>query len=156
MTDLPDTAPKLDQPKAPAARASKGSHPRSDSRRRALEILFSADLRSEDPLPLLRAEKGVDKDARSIVEGVTAKKDEIDALIRRYATGWTLERMPVVDRNVLRVGIFEALYALEIPVGVAVNEAVELAKIYSTEDSSRFVNGMLGRITREHPRPPAG
>ncbi|GAC1422143.1 MAG: transcription antitermination factor NusB [Actinomycetota bacterium] len=128
------------------------AHPRTQSRRRALDLLYSADLRIVDVELLLAKEKHVDKVARSIVEGVIANKDEIDGLIRRYATSWTLERMPVVDRNVLRIGIYEALHEPEVPVGVAVNEAVELAKLLSAEESARFINGMLGRITREHPR----
>lgn len=128
------------------------AHPRTQSRRRALDLLYSADLRSVDVQLLVANEKRVDKEARSIVEGVDAHREQIDGLIRRYATGWTLERMPVVDRNVLRIGIYEALHELEVPVGVAVNEAVELAKLLSAEESARFINGLLGRITREHPR----
>lgn len=132
--------------------AATFTHPRTASRRRALDILFAADVSGTPVLDVLAAEKRVDKDARALVEGVTAHRDEIDALIRGYADRWTLERMPVVDRNLLRIGLYEILHVREVPVGAAVNDAVALAKVLSTEDSGRFVNGLLARAARENPR----
>lgn len=123
-------------------------HRRTGSRRRALDVLFTADLLAQPLLDVLEQTHGVDKVARAIVEGVAAKKDEIDALIREYADRWTLERMPIVDRNLLRIGIYEVLHASDVPPGAAINDLVDMAKMLSTEDSGRFVNGMLGRVSR--------
>ncbi|HEX9696381.1 MAG TPA: transcription antitermination factor NusB [Actinomycetota bacterium] len=127
------------------------THPRTTSRRRALDILFAADVSGVAAAGVLASESDVDKAARAIVEGVVAHADEIDGLIRGYADRWALERMPVVDRNLLRIGLYEILHEPSVPAGAAVNDAVELAKMYSTEDSGRFVNGMLARASREHP-----
>lgn len=84
--------------------------------------------------------------ARSLVAGVQEHHSEIDALIVRYADRWTIDRMPVIDRTLVRIGLYELLWGEGIPVAVAINEAVELAKSLSTEDSGRFINGLLGRI----------
>lgn len=128
------------------------THPRTASRRRALDILFSADVTGSSVQDVLAGEKRVDKIARGIVEGVVAHAAEIDDLIRGYADRWTLERMPVVDRNILRIGVYEILHDAGVPIGPAVNDAVTMAKMLSTEDSGRFINGMLARTAREHPR----
>lgn len=85
---------------------------------------------------------------REIVYGTIEKMEEIDALINEYAVDWTVERMPTVDRNILRAAIYEILYRDDIPASVAVNEAVELAKKYGDRDSFRFVNGLLGNVVR--------
>jgi transcription antitermination protein NusB len=88
--------------------------------------------------------------ARQLVAGVIRHRAEIDALIHQFAPTWPVEQLAAVDRNVLRLGIFEALYnSSTIPVGVAIDEAVELAKLYGSESSSRFVNGVLGRVATE-------
>jgi len=87
----------------------------------------------------------------TLVEGVTAHRDEIDRLISEHAEGWTLARMPAVDRAVLRLGLYELLWS-DVPAAVAIDEAVELAKTLSTEDSPRFVNGVLGRVGSLHQR----
>lgn len=87
--------------------------------------------------------------ASELVKGVAEHAAELDELISGHAKDWTIERMPVIDRNLLRMALFEMLYLDEVPAPVAINEAVELAKIYSTEDSSRFVNGLLGSISAE-------
>ncbi|MBC7252550.1 MAG: transcription antitermination factor NusB [Actinobacteria bacterium] len=84
-----------------------------------------------------------------LLQAYTAHGKEIDALIDSYADRWSLQRMPLVDRNLLRLGIAELLYLPEVPPGVTVNEYVELAKLFSTEDSGKFVNGILGRVVRE-------
>ncbi len=81
-----------------------------------------------------------------LVEGVAAHLDRIDELIASYAEGWTLDRMPVVDRNLARIAVYELLYVDEIDDAVAITEAVELARQMSTDDSPRFLNGLLGRI----------
>lgn len=124
-------------------------------------MLFQADVREEPILGIVRAEAeraAGEPDraaswlyAREIVDGVTDHRDEIDELIMSYAQGWTLERMPNVDRALLRLAAWEILFNDEVPAAVAIDEAVELAKEYSTEDSSRFVNGVLGRIA-DHAR----
>jgi transcription antitermination protein NusB len=126
--------------------------PRTAARKRALDILYEADVAGRTTAEVLATADDLAPAARTIVEGVGAQSGEIDALIRKFADRWSLERMPVVDRNLLRIGIFELLWSSEVPPGVAINEAVELAKLLSTEDSGRFVNGLLGRIAREHGR----
>jgi N utilization substance protein B len=131
---------------------SRTGDPRSAARRRALDILYEADVSGRPAADVLTTAENLAPAARTIVEGVEKQHEEIDALIRKFADRWSLERMPVVDRNLLRIGIFELLWGAEVPPGVAINEAVELAKMLSTEDSGRFVNGLLGRIAREHGR----
>lgn len=84
-----------------------------------------------------------------LAEGVEAHRDDIDALLTKYSEHWALERMPAIDRAVLRIGVYELGWEPELPRAVAVSEAVELAKQYSTKDSGRFVNGLLGRISDE-------
>jgi len=116
------------------------------ARRRALELLHSADVGDVDPRDGLTGEDSYY--ARAIVEGVVAHRPELDEVIRKSAEHWSLERMPVVDRNVLRIGIYELIYT-DVPAGVIVDQAVRLAKLLSTEDSGRFVNGLLGRVARE-------
>jgi transcription antitermination protein NusB len=84
--------------------------------------------------------------AVELARGVEEHRDEIDALISKFADRWSIDRMPVIDRNLLRIAVYELGWRPEIPLGVAISEAVDLAKRYSTDDSGRFVNGMLGRI----------
>jgi transcription antitermination protein NusB len=127
--------------------------PRTKARRRALDVLHAADALDTPALEILEAvPPPVAQFTRELIEGVTEHRAELDDLIRRYADRWALERMPIVDRNLLRLGIFELLYRSDVPPAVAINEAVELAKLLSTEDSGRFVNGLLGRVAREHAR----
>jgi len=89
--------------------------------------------------------------ARALVEGTLAHRKEIDDYLKLYATDWDLPRMANVDRNILRLGLFEMLYYPETPLNVAIDEALELAKTYSHEDAPRFINGILGRIAKELP-----
>ena len=144
---------------------------RRTARRLALDVLYEAEIR--DVLPLeawsLRSEEGWvvpaagDDDliaanagdrppqealeyGHALVGGVQAHQADIDALIANYADRWAIERMPVVDLNIVRIGLFELLWGSDVPVAVVINEAVELAKELSTDDSGRFVNGLLGRI----------
>ena len=126
--------------------------PRTKARKRALDILHAADALDRAVPEVLADEADVPDFTRELVEGVEEHRAELDDLIRRYADRWALERMPIVDRNLLRIGIFELLHRPDVPPAAAINEAVELAKILSTEDSGRFVNGLLGRVAREHAR----
>ncbi|GLY51741.1 transcription antitermination factor NusB [Lentzea sp. NBRC 102530] len=125
---------------------------RSKARKRAVDFLYEADLLGTDPVTLLAERVGspdvppVNDYTVSLVEGVTAHRARIDDLISEHAEGWTLQRMPAVDRAVLRIGLYELLWAADVPDAVAIDEAVELAKGLSTDDSPRFVNGVLGRI----------
>jgi N utilization substance protein B len=126
---------------------------RSKARKRALDILFEADLRGTDPVTLAAdrlvgraGEPPVPAYAVELVEGVAEHRDRIDELLASYAEGWTLERMPGVDRAILRIGVYELLFRDDVPDAVAIDEAVELAKSLSTDESPRFVNGVLGRI----------
>ncbi|MFE9749732.1 transcription antitermination factor NusB [Actinosynnema sp. NPDC091369] len=125
---------------------------RSKARKRAVDVLYEADLRGADPVTLLADRVGstdvppVNDYTIVLVEGVTAHRARIDDLISEHAEGWTLQRMPAVDRAVLRIGLYELLWAADVPDAVAIDEAVELAKGLSTDDSPRFVNGVLGRI----------
>jgi len=132
-----------------------GMRTRRESRERALSLCYELDVRGL-PLNDLLADLPADPDpyALELARGVEEHRDEIDALIRKFADRWSLERMPVIDRNLLRIAAFELAHRPDIPVGVAISEAVELAKRYSTDDSGRFVNGMLGRIA-EHVREPS-
>jgi N utilization substance protein B len=130
---------------------------RSKARKRALDILFEAEQRGLEPLQLLSdrlpvADPPISEYAAGLVEGVVAHQARIDELLSSYAIDWTLERMPPVDRAVLRVGVFELLWADDVPDGVVVSEAVELAQALSTDESPRFVNGILGRIADDKPQ----
>ncbi len=123
---------------------------RRKARKRAVDILFEADLRGTDALEtaavqIARADPPVPEYAVSLVEGVQAQRLRIDELIATYSEGWSLDRLPGVDRALLRLAIYELLWT-DVPPAVVVDEAVELAKSLSTEDSPRFVNGLLGRI----------
>jgi len=142
---------------------------RRSSRRFALDTLYEAEIRDMLPLEAFAerqrigwsAEGGGDESmdaepegdvldyARSLVAGVQEHHADLDVLIVKYADRWAIERMPVIDRSLLRMALFELLWGDDIPVAVAINEAVELAKSLSTEDSGRFVNGLLGKIAEQ-------
>jgi len=129
---------------------------RSKARKRALDILFEADQRDSPVLDLLaeRITLGsppVSGYAADLVRGVAGHAARIDELISQYSEGWTLDRMPAVDRNVLRIGIYELLWADDVPDAVAINEAVLLAQDLSTDASPAFVNGLLARIAELKP-----
>jgi N utilization substance protein B len=134
---------------------------RTKARKRAIDILYSADVRQttiEDALAAeaVRASSEPDRQAswlyaREIVDGVVDHREEIDELIETYSQGWTLSRMPMIDRAILRIGIWEILFNDAVPHAVAIDEAVEAAKILSTNDSAGFVNGLLGRIAQTAP-----
>lgn len=127
---------------------------RRKARKRALDVLYEADLRDLPPTQVLVSY--LDRIAKprpdhldytiGLIEGVAQHLDRIDELIASYAEGWTINRMPVVDRNLARIAVYELLYVAEIDDPVAISEAVELARQMSTDDSPRFLNGILGRI----------
>jgi N utilization substance protein B len=125
---------------------------RSKARKRAVDILFESDLRGMDPLELLAERVGapelppVGDYTISLLHGVVAHREEIDRLLAAHAHGWALARMPAVDRAVLRLGVFELLFSDEVDDAVAIDEAIELVKLLSTDDSPRFVNGVLGAL----------
>ena len=127
---------------------------RHKARKRALDVLFQADLRGVDPLTVLadserlRSEEGdspLNPYVTELVTGVQAHQERIDELLTTYSLGWTLERMPGVDRAILRLGTYEVLWG-DVPEAVALDEAVTLARELSTDDSPTFVNGLLARI----------
>ena len=129
---------------------------RGKARRRAVEILFVAEQRSEDVREVMErrrmhSDSQVSPYAEELVLGVTMRRGELDEYLETYSQGWTLERMPAVDRNVLRVGAWELLFNDDVPDGVAVAEAVSLAKELAGDDSPRFVNGLLGRLQQMKP-----
>lgn len=149
---------------------------RRTARRIALDVLYEAEIRGSLPRdalgqrqrngwviptsddlsgPLENETSPSDESvayARQLIEGVQDHHADIDELIGRYADRWAIERMPVVDRTLLRMAIFEMLWGDDVPIAVVINEAVELAKALSTDDSGRFVNGLLGRIAEMEPQ----
>jgi N utilization substance protein B len=131
---------------------------RTKARKRALDVLFEAEQRHLDPITLLAdrvAEPGTEaalpQYSADIVEGVIDRLDRIDELLETYSHEWSLDRMPAVDRALLRIGTWEILFNDEVPDAVAIDEAVELSRSLSTDDSPVFVNGLLGRILELKP-----
>lgn len=146
-------------------------HEHTAARREALQLLYTSELTGTplselvcddakgDLLLVPECPKGVsDSDlvaaqladyAHALASGIVGHLDEIDGLIASTAENWTLERMPIVDRNIIRLATYEIVYRDEIPTGVAINEAVEMAKAFGTDESPKFVNGILGRIASE-------
>jgi N utilization substance protein B len=127
---------------------------RSKARKHALDILFEAEQRAVDPVTLLHRDPEPRAYTRDLVEGVTRHRTDIDRLLDTYSQGWRLDRMPAVDRNVLRLGAYELLYCADVPDAVAIDEAVQLAKDLSTDESPAFVNGLLGRLVEVTRSPP--
>jgi N utilization substance protein B len=120
---------------------------RRQSRERALSLLYEAEtkgLPAPDVLSQLPVKPA--KFAADLVEGVTEHQDELDKYLSDYAQDWTVDRMPALDRALLRMSVFELIYRPDIPTGVVISEAVELAQDYSTDESAGFVNGMLSSI----------
>lgn len=134
---------------------------RSKARKRALDILYVADMRqiSIDDALAAEAARAISEPARAaswlyareIVDGIVDNKAEIDELIETYAVGWTIQRMPAIDRALLRIGIWEIMHNDEVPDAVAISEAVEAATVLSTDDSAGFINGMLAKISQVKP-----
>ena len=125
---------------------------RTKARKRALDILFESEARGEDPLEVLDQRRRtndappVSDYAAQLVEGVVAHRERIDQLLTEHAEGWTVPRMPAVDRTLLRIAVYEMLWADDVDDPVAITEAVRLAEELSTDDSPRFINGVLGSI----------
>jgi N utilization substance protein B len=138
---------------------STGHRRRRAARRKAIDILYQADVTERSPRTVLdeweKAGRTVPTYTESLVRGVEGSMPDIDGLLAAHSEGWTVHRMAVVDRTILRVATFELRSG--VPTAVAINEAVDAAKRLSTEDSGRFINGLLGRIAREaQPSPEAG
>jgi transcription antitermination protein NusB len=126
---------------------------RTKARKRALDVLFEAEQRRLDPMTVLAdriaqpgTEAALPQYSVEIVEGVQTHRPRIDEVIATHSHGWTIERMPAVDRELLRIGAWEILFNDDVPDAVAVDEAVELARDLSTDESPGFVNGLLGRL----------
>ncbi len=129
---------------------------RSRARRQALQMLYQRDITGESVGRILgqkmySCEDGEPDDfCRELVAGVETYLPQIDETIGEVSENWSVSRMPLVDRNILRLATYEIAYDVEVPTSVAINEAVELAKVYGGEDSSKFVNGVLGKIAERH------
>ncbi|MTE18177.1 transcription antitermination factor NusB [Streptomyces sp. TRM43335] len=134
---------------------------RSKARKRAFQILFEADQRGSAVTAVLadwirhartdERQPPVGEYTMQLVEGYAERAERIDELIATYAVGWTLDRMPAVDRSLLRLGAYELVWEDEVPDAVVIDEAVQLAKEFSTDDSPTFVNGLLGRLKELKP-----
>ena len=127
---------------------------RSKARKRAVDVLYESDLRGVDAVSTLRdrialADPPINEFTVELVEGVGGHRARIDEILASYAEGWTIDRMPGVDRAVLRLGVYELLWRDDVPDAVVIDEAVELAKSLSTDESPRFVNGVLARVLRD-------
>lgn len=130
---------------------------RSKARKRALDVLYESDVRGVDAVTTLAervalGDPPVNEYTIDLVEGVAAHGERIDDILAEYAEGWTVERMPDVDRALLRLGVFELLWRDDVPDAVVIDEAVELAKSLSTDESPRFVNGVLAKVLRDQVR----
>ena len=124
---------------------------RTKARKRALDVLFEAEQRGIEPHTVYirvatDATSPLNPYTEELVNGVVTHRDRIDELLATYAEGWSLDRMPAVDRNLLRIATYELLYADDVPTNVAIDEAVSLAGDLSTDESPSFINGLLGRI----------
>jgi N utilization substance protein B len=129
---------------------------RSKARKQTLDLLYEADIRGTSPSDLLTArevdEEGPDarpirEFTKELISGITTNRRKIDELIATYAQGWDMDRLPAVDRNILRLGIYEIVWNSELEDGIAINEAILLAKELSTDDSAGYIHGVLGRIS---------
>lgn len=135
-----------------------GTNARTKARKRAMNILFEAEQRDINPMDMLRerlehpgVESALPQYAVEIVEGYVEHAQTIDELLETYSNGWTLERMPAVDRALLRLGAWELIYNDDVPDIVAINEAVDLTRELSTDESPSFVNGLLARLLEVKP-----
>lgn len=123
---------------------------RREARERALALLYEAETKGAEGATVIDAQPiAVEEYAADLVVGVSDHRPALDDLIGRFAKGWVIERMPAVDRTVLRMACYELVHRLDVPQNVVINEAVELAKRYSTDDSGRFVNGVLAAVAAE-------
>lgn len=129
---------------------------RSKARKQTLDLLYEADIRGTAAIDILaaRVDNASDPDARPIreftrelVSGISAQKRKIDELISTYAQGWDMDRLPTVDRNILRLAIYELLWTPDLAEGIVINEALDLAKVLSTDESATYIHGVLGKIS---------
>lgn len=129
---------------------------RGKARKQALDILYESDIRNASAAVILESrdipEDGVDarpirEFTKELIAGVTTNKRKIDELIATYAQGWDMDRLAAVDRNILRLGIYEIIWSDDLADGIAIDEAITLAKSLSTEDSATFIHGVLGKIS---------
>jgi N utilization substance protein B len=131
---------------------------RHQAREHALQILFQYDIHGKPGVWLdefwkqLKATDEIKAFTEQIVQGVLEHKKELDTLIGNYATNWKVSRMPIVDRNILRAGLYELFWMREVPAKVTINEAIELAKSFGDEEASKFVNGILDKVLLSDPR----
>ena len=138
-----------EQPAAQDDDWNRDFDPRSDARERALNVLFESDLRGEQPNDVTaRILVPLDALTTTLIEGVARDKERIDGLISAHSHSWTIDRMATTDRNIMRIAAFELLGRPDVPTAVILDEAVGLAKRYGTDDSGRFVNGVLSAIAR--------
>jgi N utilization substance protein B len=124
---------------------------RSKARKAALDLLYESDIRKTSPQTLLtkrvtELEYVIREFTKDLVDGVESHRRKIDELITTYSQGWDMDRMPVIDRNILRLGIYELLWSESVPTSVAISEALELAQTLSTDDSSKYINGVLSKV----------
>jgi N utilization substance protein B len=126
---------------------------RRESRRQAIDVLYQADITGRDPQLVLAewraAGRELDPFAEELVNGVTANREAIDGVLSAHSEHWKLDRMASVDRTILRLATYELFHRPDVPAGAAIDEAVRAAKELSTEDSGRFVNGVLGKVAAE-------
>ena len=129
---------------------------RSKARKQTLDLLYEADIRGTAAIDILaaRVDNASDPDARPIreftrelVSGISAQKRKIDELISTYAQGWDMDRLPTVDRNILRLAIYELVWTPDLAEGIVINEALDLAKVLSTDESATYIHGVLGKIS---------
>ena len=125
---------------------------RRKARKRALDLLYEADIRSSDATVLVTERLEPDDYAGVVVLGVVEHRDRIDEILNTHSQAWSVDRMPAVDRTVLRIAVFEMLWNDDVPDVVAIDEAIELAGDLSTDESPAFINGLLGRIEEMKPR----
>ena len=128
---------------------------RSKARKQALDLLYETDIRGTDLVDTLNARdipaegpdaRPIREYTRELVGGVSDNRRKIDELITTYAQGWDMDRLPAVDRNILRLGIYEILWSTNVPTSVAIDEALDLARELSSDESSKYIHGVLGRI----------
>ncbi len=124
---------------------------RSKARKAALDLLYESDIRKTSPQTLLNQrvtelEYVIRDFTKELIDGVESHRRKIDELITTYSQGWDMDRMPVIDRNILRLGIYELLWSESVPTSVAISEALELAQTLSTDESSKYINGVLSKV----------
>ena len=134
-----------------STRKSKaGDDLRSNARDRAVHLLYEAESRDLPVATIVSAQTlGVDDLVALLTSGVSSRRTELDEIITEHSHTWTIHRMPAIDRNILRLAIYELMDRPEVPIAVIINEAVELAKRFSTEESGRYVNGVLSAIAKK-------